>query len=433
MTLISVIIPMYNASRFLQATIESIVAQTYRPLEICVFNDGSTDDSCDLLRALAQRLGIAVVQDDSGRAYLKEEVERLFVVSRDQSLPETPFSAAMLELAEFHKVTPQDISPSLLTNRSVLAINEQSHGADGTCAPLTLRLVTRGEQDCAVRGPGNGRNRAVRESTGEFLCFIDADDVMMADRVAKQLELALKEPRALVGSNFTRDPPDSTARYARWCNSLTDEQLTTHRFKECTIIQPTWFMSRRNFDIVGGYDINGWAEDLKFLYRHVALGGTLHKVQEPLLMYRYVQQSVSSIVPRTLVRDIRLRAFESQILSSPNLETSRRWSRFTIWGAGRDGKQFLKGLSKDYQRQVIGFCDVDPAKIGRNVSVCGETRRDVLFNLPCVHFSEAKPPLLICVTMDRPLGEGEVRQGPSFEENLSSLNLREGVDYFLFG
>ena len=57
-------------------------------------------------------------------------------------------------------------------------------------------------------------------------------------------------------------------RYARWCNELTQEQLLTHRFKDCTIIQPTWFMARSTFDNVGGYR-DSLAEDLLFLYDHV--------------------------------------------------------------------------------------------------------------------------------------------------------------------
>lgn len=42
--LVSVIIPVYNHAHTLKASIEAIFRQTYRPLEIIVVNDGSTDN-----------------------------------------------------------------------------------------------------------------------------------------------------------------------------------------------------------------------------------------------------------------------------------------------------------------------------------------------------------------------------------------------------
>jgi glycosyltransferase involved in cell wall biosynthesis len=47
--LISVIIPSYNAARYLPQAIESVLAQSYRPFEILVIDDGSTDDTVSVL------------------------------------------------------------------------------------------------------------------------------------------------------------------------------------------------------------------------------------------------------------------------------------------------------------------------------------------------------------------------------------------------
>ena len=59
MTLISVIIPAYNAERTLRQTIESIQNQTFSNIEIIVINDGSTDRTLDVLADISdQRLKV---------------------------------------------------------------------------------------------------------------------------------------------------------------------------------------------------------------------------------------------------------------------------------------------------------------------------------------------------------------------------------------
>lgn len=53
--LVSVIMPVYNASAYLPAAIESIQKQTYRHLEIICADDCSTDDSRNILKKFARR------------------------------------------------------------------------------------------------------------------------------------------------------------------------------------------------------------------------------------------------------------------------------------------------------------------------------------------------------------------------------------------
>lgn len=53
--LVSIIIPCYNAERWVAETLESCLAQTYRPLEIIVVDDGSTDGSLSIIEQYAQQ------------------------------------------------------------------------------------------------------------------------------------------------------------------------------------------------------------------------------------------------------------------------------------------------------------------------------------------------------------------------------------------
>ncbi len=53
---VTVYIPCYNAERYLKVTLEGVLAQTYRPDEILVIDDGSTDKTAQVARQFPVRL-----------------------------------------------------------------------------------------------------------------------------------------------------------------------------------------------------------------------------------------------------------------------------------------------------------------------------------------------------------------------------------------
>ncbi|KAE8577205.1 hypothetical protein XENTR_v10004478 [Xenopus tropicalis] len=66
------------------------------------------------------------------------------------------------------------------------------------------------------KGVGYAKNRAILQSSGRYLCFLDSDDVMMPQRIRMQYEAALQRPQSVSkfsirnGLNRFTDPKKKT-------------------------------------------------------------------------------------------------------------------------------------------------------------------------------------------------------------------------------
>lgn len=65
---VSVIIPAYNCQRYVGEAIESVLAQTYRPLEVIVVDDHSTDQTAEIARRFAQVQCVSQAHAGAGAA-----------------------------------------------------------------------------------------------------------------------------------------------------------------------------------------------------------------------------------------------------------------------------------------------------------------------------------------------------------------------------
>ncbi len=65
--LVSICIPCHNAATYVGAALDSVLAQTYKNLEIIVVNDGSTDGSAEILEQYRER-GVRVIHEMCGSA-----------------------------------------------------------------------------------------------------------------------------------------------------------------------------------------------------------------------------------------------------------------------------------------------------------------------------------------------------------------------------
>lgn len=121
--MISVIIPAYNAERYIKEAIESALSQTYKDIEIIVINDGSTDRTGDI--------AFQCFQHESQR---------------------------------------------------VLIVHQKNKGASAA------------------------RNTGIKYAKGEYIAFLDADDVWLPNKLQKQIALLENDKDlALVYSNCYRN------------------------------------------------------------------------------------------------------------------------------------------------------------------------------------------------------------------------------------
>jgi glycosyltransferase involved in cell wall biosynthesis len=269
------------------------------------------------------------------------------------------------------------------------------------------------------RGAGYARNRAasmraLHHVDRHFLCLLDSDDIMHPDRLMEQIgnhmmKLSTQQRhKTILGCQFHRDPIDATWHYADWANGLSDQRIMLERYREVTILQPTWVMTKHRFQLLGGYleadldydlsshnllndnnqlrlihttmetpDTIRLAEDLRFMYAHLHDHGRLALHRIPLITYRHAPgMSQSSQTSRKLLLQLRAMALELAVLTKWN-------DSVVIWGAGRDGKDFVKALSPQARKKIYCFVDVDYKKIDAGYYA----NKELNVKIPIVHYS----------------------------------------------
>ncbi|XP_037666548.1 UDP-GlcNAc:betaGal beta-1,3-N-acetylglucosaminyltransferase-like protein 1 isoform X8 [Choloepus didactylus] len=320
---VSIILPVYNAERWLDECLESVLQQDFDgSMELSVFNDASKDKSMSII--------------------------------------------------EKWKVTLEDSG---------------------------IFVVIGGHDSPSPRGVGYSKNQAIAQSSGAYLCFLDSDDVMAPQRVRLQHEAALGHPQSV----FTSNGP--------------------------TVIMPTWFCSRAWFSHVGLFDEGGQGvpEDLLFFYQHLRKGGGVFRVDQSLLLYRYHPLAATHSVLEATIWSLRVHFLEERVLA--------RWTVFTIWNAGRQGRRLYRSLGAASRSKVVAFCDVDENKIQKGFYCYEDSEERPKPRVPILHFRAARPPFVLCVKLagtvqglDRgtwlpPAGSGD----PPAQESLRNVLASRGL------
>lgn len=201
---VSVVIPVYNGERFLEDCIASAINQGNADLEIIVVNDGSSDNSPEIIRKHAKEVQI---------------------------------------------------------------INQEN------------------------AGPAAARHRGVMASTGEFVAFLDQDDVWDANKLERQLDVFRRYPDALAVYCDHRTI-DSSGNIIGKSGALlyprVSGQVLDYMIRGTVVLSASLVMVRRTaYDSAGGLDVNHsyWADDYDLWMRIAAQGPFLYQL-ETLVSYR---------------------------------------------------------------------------------------------------------------------------------------------------
>lgn len=181
------------------------------------------------------------------------------------------------------------------------------------------------------QGPAAARNRGVRESRGEYLAFLDGDDVWLPGKLLAQLEyFASHKEVGIVYGNFKRWRMNEAGDYPPKEAFITSEQnggivdresgwIYHQLLLDSIICIITAVIPRSLFETLGGFDESlRVGEDYDFWLRASRLVQA-HKLARDVALYRTNNSSTTHITrPINYEQVVLLRVVEKYGLASPN-------------------------------------------------------------------------------------------------------------------
>lgn len=220
---VSVIIPSYNAERWIKSTLDSVLAQTYSDIEIIVIDDGSTDDTVS-------------------------------VVSKNY--PE-------------------------------------------------IKLISQTNQGVAA-----ARNKGIENASGEWIAFLDADDIWLPNKIRDQFELLATDPEAqMVYSSWhvwpsqTSSPDPELLCVLQKVTNNTDEfrgpsgWIYPELLEDCYVWTSTVLAKRTLFEHIGKFDTTLKIGEDYDLWLRASQSTKILRVAKPLALYRIHPTSLTKSTP----------------------------------------------------------------------------------------------------------------------------------------
>ncbi|MEM7164171.1 MAG: glycosyltransferase family A protein [Planctomycetota bacterium] len=183
----------------------------------------------------------------------------------------------------------------------IIVIDDGSTDDTGRVVAQFSGQVTYVRQENA--GVSAARNRGVRESRGDFICFLDADDRYGVDKVRDQL--------TCLAADETREFSDGYTEYF-WSEELSEAQRNAdaryaHSFWKDQVAGhiSTWMVRRRVFDRIGWFDETlRFSEDTDWLLRFKDGGGEVTTLSQCLSYRRLHPDNVTASHRQEQVRGL---------------------------------------------------------------------------------------------------------------------------------
>jgi glycosyltransferase involved in cell wall biosynthesis len=137
-------------------------------------------------------------------------------------------------------------------------------------------------------------NRGMSLANGTYIARMDADDISMPQRLAKQIEMFAKDPSLVVVGT-------SIIRIDRGGGQLGAEYYLAHDVEirqdlsiRCPFAHGSVMMRRNLVQLVGGYRHEFWPAEDYDLWRRMAAVGQFANSLEPLYLYRIHSRGISA-------------------------------------------------------------------------------------------------------------------------------------------
>ena len=146
-------------------------------------------------------------------------------------------------------------------------------------------------------GLSSARNWGIKESKAEYIAFLDADDILTPDSLEVRINVLIEQNVDLVATklqHFTDKLPKVSKNNARQDVLYYAKEGLTQLMAFNKVTPSTVLCKKSVMDEVGGFTWHKKAEDLHCWLKVLFAGYKIYRIDETLLLYRLVENSMSS-------------------------------------------------------------------------------------------------------------------------------------------